>query len=60
VERTTNKQYREAAKKQYQKEGMVEIDDNAKISRGDDDGAYVQAWVWVYTSEVTKKKGAKK
>lgn len=25
----------------------VQVDSNAKVSRGDDEGAYVQAWVWV-------------
>lgn len=25
----------------------VEIDDDAVVSRGDDWGVYVQAWVWV-------------
>jgi len=29
------------------KEGELEIDDNAKLSEGDDNGTYVQAWVWV-------------
>lgn len=28
-------------------EGELEIDDGATISEGDDNGAYVQAWVWV-------------
>jgi hypothetical protein len=27
--------------------GELEIDENAPVSRGDDPGAYVQAWVWV-------------
>lgn len=27
--------------------GDLEIDDDAKVSEGDDNGAYVQAWVWV-------------
>jgi hypothetical protein len=29
------------------REGELEIDDNAKLSEGDDNGTYVQAWVWV-------------
>lgn len=29
------------------KDGHLEIDDNAEISMGEDNGAYVQAWVWV-------------
>jgi hypothetical protein len=28
-------------------DGDVQVDDNAVISHGDDNGAYVQAWVWV-------------
>jgi hypothetical protein len=29
------------------REGELEIDDGAKLSEGDDNGSYVQAWVWV-------------
>lgn len=43
----TDQQYREAARLNYQREGEIEIDDNAVISRGSDPGAYVEAWVWV-------------
>jgi hypothetical protein len=28
-------------------EGCIEVDDNAVVSEGDDNGAYVQAWLWV-------------
>jgi len=35
------------ARDEYEREGEIEIDDNAKLSEGDDNGAYVQAWVWV-------------
>lgn len=38
---------RQRAKDLHAQEGDVEIDDNAVVSRGNDDGAYVQAWVWV-------------
>ena len=34
------------AKAEYGYEGQVEIDDNAILSRSEE-GAYVQAWVWV-------------
>lgn len=37
----------ELAKGKYEREGEVEIDDNAKLSEGSDNGTYVQAWVWV-------------
>lgn len=39
--------YITAARAQYQREGSIEIDDNAVVSRGSDPGAYVAAWVWV-------------
>lgn len=38
---------REMARDEHQREGEVEIDDNAILSEGDDNGTYVQAWVWV-------------
>ena len=42
--------YFDRAKTVWQKEGEVEIDDNAVVSVSDDDGAYVEAWVWVSDS----------
>lgn len=48
----TDKQYQQAAKLSYGKDGECEIDDNAIVSRGSDPGAYVQAWVWVYDSDI--------
>ena len=42
------KAYREAAEAQYGSDGEIEIDSGAVVSLGDDPGAYVQAWVWVY------------
>ena len=36
------------ARQEHEKEGECEIDEDAIISWGDDDGAYVQAWVWVH------------
>jgi hypothetical protein len=35
------------AKDQHHKDGEIEIDDGSTVSEGDDNGAYVQAWVWV-------------
>jgi hypothetical protein len=29
------------------RDGELELDDNAKVSEGDDNGAYVQTWMWV-------------
>jgi len=40
--------YQEAARKQYNRDGEIEIDEDvAVVSIGDDEGAYVEAWVWV-------------
>lgn len=53
----------EAAKVQYQRDGEIEVDDGAIVSRGSDKGAYVAAWVWVYDiapSENYTSKGNKK
>lgn len=59
----TDEQYREAARKQYAKDGEIEIDDGAEVSHAhdhapearchsaDDEGAYVQAWLWVANNE---------
>ena len=38
--------YRQLAK-QHQKDGELEFDDNALVSLGEDNGAYVQAWFWI-------------
>ena len=37
----------ELARAEHQSEGVVEIDDNALLSEGQDNGCYVAAWVWV-------------
>ena len=37
----------ELARNEHQKDGEVEIDDNAQLSEGSDNGCYVAAWVWV-------------
>jgi len=29
------------------REGDLELDSGAKVSEGDDNGAYVQVWMWV-------------
>lgn len=36
---------------EHYSEGCVEVDSNAIVSKGEDPGAYVQAWVWVYDDE---------
>jgi hypothetical protein len=54
----TPEEYRQAARAMYQDEGTLEIDDSALVSEGDEDGAYVQAWVWVSKSETeARRKG---
>ena len=51
VEEETNmksdKWFRARAKELYYRDGVIEVDSNARISFGDDEGAYVEAWVWV-------------
>jgi hypothetical protein len=39
--------FRSRAKELYHEEGEIEIDGDARVSTGVDQGAYVQAWVWV-------------
>ena len=39
--------FRSRANELYGQDGYIEVDGNARICRGDDDGAYVEAWVWV-------------
>ena len=53
-----DKKYILKARELYQKDGEIEIDDNAVVSRGDSDGVYVAAWVFVY-KPVTKRVKAK-
>ena len=50
--RPTDQEYRDAADAKYGRDGELEIDDAAPGSAGDDPGAYVQGWVWVYDTDV--------
>jgi hypothetical protein len=43
----TDRWFRERAQELYGRDGRVEFDSDAIISRGDEKGAYVEAWVWV-------------
>lgn len=55
----TTKQMIAAARSQYQTEGEIEIDDNAKVSRAEgnpDNGAFVQAWVWISDEEAKQER----
>ena len=49
------------AKERFEKDGELEFDDEPKMSESDDNGAYVQAWVWIdFTStELDKENGGK-
>jgi hypothetical protein len=47
--------YRDAAKAAHGSEGLIEIDADAKISRGDG-GAYVAAWIWVPSDDDEEEK----
>lgn len=40
------------------RDGELEVDDGAIVSEGEDNGAYVQAWVWVdfYGTPLNKEK----
>jgi hypothetical protein len=51
----TDEEYIKTAEELYGEDGKIEIDDGAIVSRGDDPGAYVQAWVWVYKADVDPK-----
>ena len=46
-EERSDRWYQKKARAQYHVEGCTEVDPHAPVSRGDPDGAYVQAWVWV-------------
>jgi hypothetical protein len=57
--------YRDAAKKLFHREGELEIDAGAPVSKADpedggDEGAYVQAWVWVPDYEIPGQTPAEK
>jgi hypothetical protein len=47
----SDKWFRTRARELYHRDGQIEVDGNARISRGDDEGAYVEAWVWVPLKE---------
>lgn len=47
---------RELARDKYARDGELEIDATATVSEGSDDGAYVQAWVWVDLSDTKHSK----
>lgn len=58
LDRPSALEYLEGAKREYEDEGDIEVDiptteaeREALISRGDESGSYVRAWVFVYDEE---------
>jgi hypothetical protein len=57
----TDAQYLSAARRIHHEDGEVEVDEDSgkmpkgRVSRGDDHGAYVLAWVWVPDSEARQE-----
>lgn len=47
--------YRRYAEDRLHREGHVEFDDDAMVSMGFDDGAYVMGWVWVDAAELSEE-----
>jgi len=47
----TDEWFRTRAKELYNEDGQIEVDANARVSAGNDGGAYVEAWVWVPLKE---------
>ncbi len=47
--------FRARARDLYHVEGEVEIDQNARVSLGGAEGAYVQAWVWVPSAQTKRR-----
>ena len=48
--------YIATADRLWSQDGLVEVDTDAVVSVCEE-GAYVQAWVWVPNSELTKEEG---
>lgn len=42
-----DKQIVALAREQHERDGEIEFDDPVIVSEGEDNGAYVQAWIWV-------------
>lgn len=51
AKKVLDEKYRTAAQERYSRDGELEIDDEAVVSPGDDPGAYVMAWRWIYNSD---------
>lgn len=46
-----HKKYLDYAKENLQQDGDIEFDDDAAVSAGCDEGAYVMCWKWVSDEE---------
>lgn len=46
------RKYVDGADELHGREGEIEFDGDAVVSKGKDAGAYVMGWVWVYDSDV--------
>ena len=55
--RATELRYINAARSRWHSDGEIEIDDDSTVSRGCSNGAYVQAWVWVYDDQLDPEPG---
>lgn len=61
LKRPSDKAMINAAHRLYHRDGEIEVDRDpvglpkARVSRGDDPGAYVMAWIWVYDDQVTEE-----
>lgn len=58
VKEAAHRHWRDRAWTELNRDGELEIDDNAVVSESDDGGAYVQAWVWIEgpTCEVCRER----
>lgn len=43
------------AQEKFHCDGDLEFDENAKVSIGEDSGAYVQCWKWIDSSDLGDK-----
>jgi len=48
--------YFQAAKRQ-EKDGVLEFDDDARVSVSSEGGAYVQGWMWVSDEDAEVERG---
>lgn len=51
-----DKEFLETARNNHGSKGGLEFDDEAVVSYGDDNGAYVMGWQWVYFHELPSVK----